>query len=708
MRKAESTFEKMRELGLISKPSPYKSMTSIYGSMVIRDKVNEILREMKKEKNFEVDSVTVNNALRVYDAVSEIPKMKFPLRTRLDMAKSYLRIGVKGKAREMLRRAEELRDPESYKELLKLYGEAGGKEDVYRIWDVYKNTSKVDNEGFRALIGSLLKLGDIRGAEEMYYKEWESSGLEFDVGIPKMLASGYREKGMVNKAGELMKKTIRNRELATPITSLLEEWGSQVELSDLRELIKNLSDSDQFSKALEASSWMCEKGVVNLFPEDYAARLHLIEKELGLEEAEKFFETSIPENMKDYTVYTTLLTSYTKSDSTLKKAESTFEKMRELGFLSKLSPFNSMISLYTEVRKRSKVNKLLLEMKEKHIEPDSVTKNNVLRVNAYVSAMESMEKCISEWVKDKKLKLDVETMDAMAEAYEREGLTPTKEVYRLWNSSRGRKQVEMFMKKTKRNIGLDRPITPLLEECGKRGNQLNQLNPSKLRDRIKNLSDSNQFSEALEASSLMFKKGVVNLFPEDYAARLHLIEKVFNLEEAEKFFERNIPENMKNYTVYSTILTSYTSSTKTVNKAEAAFEKMRELGFLFELSPFNSMIYLYTELRKRSKVNKLLLEMKEKNIEPDSVTKNNVLRVNAYVSAFESMEKHVSEWVKDDDDDDEKLKLDVETMDAMAEAYEREGLTPTNEVYRLWYSSRGQKQIGMLMKFVRFWNGPVV
>jgi len=80
--------------------------------------------------------------------------------------------------------------------------------------------------------------------------------------------------------------------------------------------------------------------------------------------------------------------------------------------------------------------KLVLEMKENKIEPDSVTINNVLRVNAYGLALESMEKFKSKWDGDGKTKLD-----AMAAAYERAGLLlkaieiqrSKKEVYRLWN-----------------------------------------------------------------------------------------------------------------------------------------------------------------------------------------------------------------------------------------------------------------------------------
>ncbi|XP_019099593.1 PREDICTED: putative pentatricopeptide repeat-containing protein At1g28020 [Camelina sativa] len=459
--KAESTFEKMKKLGLLLRPSPYNSMTSLYSSRGNRGKVDEILQEMK-DNNVEFDNVTVNNALRVYAVVSDVETMeKFVADWRaitildgltvLDMAKAYLRDGSKEKSIKLLRRREGYMGTEYYEELMRLYGEAGEREDVYRIWDLYKKTRNKNNEGFRALIGSLLNFDDIKGAEEVYYNEWECSGLEFDLQILNMLVSGYRKKGMVKKAEKLVNKTMRNRGLVKPITPFLNELGkkgTQVSPSDLRDLIKNLHDSSQLSKALEASSWMCEKKMFNLFSEDYATRLQLTGKVLGLEEAERFFESSIPDNMKDYSVYATLLTLYTRSEMNLVKAEAVFEKMRELGLVSKLYPFNLMISLYSELRKRSKVNKLLSDMKQNNIEPDNVTMNNVLRVNADVSAIDSMEKYKKEWTaaddgddNNKITKLEVRTMDAMAKAYERAGLilkaiettTSNREVYRLWD-----------------------------------------------------------------------------------------------------------------------------------------------------------------------------------------------------------------------------------------------------------------------------------
>ncbi|KAF8098864.1 hypothetical protein N665_0257s0074 [Sinapis alba] len=430
--RAEAAFKKMRELGLLLKPSPYSFMTSLYSSVGNRVKVDEVLREMK-DNNVKLDSLTVNNVLRVYAAESDVASMEkflegseevastLQLRTALDMAKAYLRVGSKREARGMLLRAEVLKEPASYVELMRLYGEAGKcSEDVYRIWNLYKKTGKQNSEGFLALIRSLCLLDDTKGAAEMYYKEYECSGLEFDVRIPTTLVSGFRKKGMVKQADNLMSKTLRNKKLVhKPITPLLKEyWGKP---SELRDLIKSLSDSNQFSKALEASTWLCDQKVINLFPEDYAERLDLTEKVLGLKEADKFFERSIPEKMKGFSVYNTLLNSHTRSHQNVDDAEAIFEKMGELGFHTKLSPFKSMISLYSVLGKRAEIENLLRKMKEKNIEPDSVTMNKVLRVNAYVSAVDLMDKHKSQWVDDGKLKLEVETMGAMAMAYEKAG-----------------------------------------------------------------------------------------------------------------------------------------------------------------------------------------------------------------------------------------------------------------------------------------------
>lgn len=108
------------------------------------------------------------------------------------------------------------------------------------------------------------------------------------------------------------------------------------------------------------------------------ARLHLIDNVLGLEEAEKFFE-SIPQDKRDDSdLYTTILSFYTRSAKTLEKAELIFHKMRKLGYLSKPCPFNHMMSLYNQIGKRDMVHQILSQMEKNNVKSDNRTLNIIL------------------------------------------------------------------------------------------------------------------------------------------------------------------------------------------------------------------------------------------------------------------------------------------------------------------------------------------
>ncbi|ESQ56243.1 hypothetical protein EUTSA_v10027559mg, partial [Eutrema salsugineum] len=254
---------------------------SIYSSLLSRYARRNNLEKPNEESSIKLNTLALNRALRVYADVSDIATMEEFLSgeatttlldwlTRLDMAKAYLKDGLKG--------------------LMRLFVEAGETKDFYRIWNLVKIAGKPDNEGIGALIGSPLKLDDIKGAEEIYYNEWACSDLVFDIRVPTMLASAYREKGMVEKADNLLNTTMRS------------------------------------------------KGF-------------------------------------DYSFYSTLLTSYTRSNKTLDKANDVFQKMDDLGFLmQQASPFSSMISLYSQK------------------EPDGLTMNNVYEMYADETNIVSMEK----------------------------------------------------------------------------------------------------------------------------------------------------------------------------------------------------------------------------------------------------------------------------------------------------------------------------
>ncbi|XP_010462942.1 PREDICTED: putative pentatricopeptide repeat-containing protein At1g28020 [Camelina sativa] len=189
----------------------------------------------------------------------------------------------------------------------------------------------------------------------------------------------------------------------------------------------------------EVSEWMSDQKVCDLVPEDFAARLHLIENVLGLEAAEKFFQ-SIPENKRDDFVYTTILSSYTRSDKTRDKAEFIFWKMRELGYLSKPSAFNHMVSLYIQLDKRDMIDKILNQMEENNVKPNNLTFNLKLRRYAAVTNIETMERLLKE---HDPTALDWRTSCEIAKAYLKHGLV----VKAIGMLSRAEQSVEPISKK---------------------------------------------------------------------------------------------------------------------------------------------------------------------------------------------------------------------------------------------------------------------
>ncbi|CAB4289280.1 unnamed protein product [Prunus armeniaca] len=118
------------------------------------------------------------------------------------------------------------------------------------------------------------------------------------------------------------------------ILPVLRQWrveGGDVKQPELQGFIKRLRGYRRYCHALQISEWMSDEMKHVLRPGDIAVRLDLTSKVHGLEEAERYFD-SIPESLKVVPVYGALLYCYAKHNC-LEKAESVFEKMKELGFL---------------------------------------------------------------------------------------------------------------------------------------------------------------------------------------------------------------------------------------------------------------------------------------------------------------------------------------------------------------------------------------
>uniref|UniRef100_A0A803NH65 Pentatricopeptide repeat-containing protein n=1 Tax=Cannabis sativa TaxID=3483 RepID=A0A803NH65_CANSA len=213
--KAESLFDQMRTLGHASHSIPFNVMMTLYMNLKEYEKVEFLVTEMVK-KNIRLDIYSYNiwlsccgsqgSADKMEEVFEQLTKDKALLpnwTTFSTMATMYIKMGQFGKAEEYLKELEnkitgQNRIPYHY--LLSLYGSVGNKEEIYRVWNVYKSIfPKVPNLAYQSIISSLLRIGDIEGAEKIY-EEWLLVKSYYDPRIANLFMVYYTKNRNLEKA----------------------------------------------------------------------------------------------------------------------------------------------------------------------------------------------------------------------------------------------------------------------------------------------------------------------------------------------------------------------------------------------------------------------------------------------------------------------------------------------------------------------------
>ncbi|XP_071703018.1 pentatricopeptide repeat-containing protein At2g20710, mitochondrial-like [Rutidosis leptorrhynchoides] len=213
--KAEATAEKMKQFGMMTTLS-YNSMLNLYKKVGDNEKLDKVYQEMT-EMGVRCDKPTYYIRLSSYAAACNIKKMEDVLEnmeknsdlnvdwnTYVIASGGYLKSGLLDKSFEMLKKAEALIRGNSkgaaWEILLRMYASLGKKDDVYRIWNLYKTSwRKVYNRGYSAMMHALTKVDDIEGAEKLL-AEWESEKLSYDFRIVNMLINAFCNNGLLGKA----------------------------------------------------------------------------------------------------------------------------------------------------------------------------------------------------------------------------------------------------------------------------------------------------------------------------------------------------------------------------------------------------------------------------------------------------------------------------------------------------------------------------
>ncbi|WCJ34116.1 Tetratricopeptide repeat (TPR)-like superfamily protein [Euphorbia peplus] len=221
--KAEAIMQKMKDLGYAVTASLYNAMLTLYQRTKNMEKFDTLLQEMEEEGIIR-NGFTISIQINAYAAAMDIEKMDKVVRmlesdpdlvsdwtSYTAAANGYKKAGLLDKASEMLKKAEARVTTQSisiaYNHLLTQYAGIGRKDEVLRVWSVYKKECKVDINGYMCVLNSLAKVGDIEMVEKVF-DEWESQNTGCDIHVSNILVNAYSKQGLFEKAEAIIDKVI--------------------------------------------------------------------------------------------------------------------------------------------------------------------------------------------------------------------------------------------------------------------------------------------------------------------------------------------------------------------------------------------------------------------------------------------------------------------------------------------------------------------
>ncbi|XP_047340820.1 pentatricopeptide repeat-containing protein At1g02150-like [Impatiens glandulifera] len=216
--KAELLLDDMKSKGYANHCLPMNVMMTMYMSLKEFDQVDAIISDMK-QKRLPLDLYSYNIWLSSYGSRDSVEGMERVFNemqqdatinpnwtTFSTMATMYIKLRQHEKGVICLKEVESRitgRDRIPYHYLISLYGNMGNKEEVGRIWGIYKSIFPIaTNLGYHTMISSLVRLDDIEWALTVY-EEWLSVKTSYDPRIVNLLMGWHVRNGKMEKAEEL-------------------------------------------------------------------------------------------------------------------------------------------------------------------------------------------------------------------------------------------------------------------------------------------------------------------------------------------------------------------------------------------------------------------------------------------------------------------------------------------------------------------------
>ncbi|XP_047156144.1 pentatricopeptide repeat-containing protein At4g02820, mitochondrial [Vigna umbellata] len=267
--KAEALMLKMSECDFLRCPLPYNHMLSLYISNGKLEKVPKIIQELKL--NTSPDVVTFNLWLTACASQNDVETAERVLlelkKAKIDpdwvtystLTNLYIKSACLEKAGSTVKEMENRTSRKTrtaFSSLLSLHTNMGNKDDVKRIWQKMKSSfRKMNDNEYICVISSMVKLGDIAGAEDLY-REWESVSGTNDVRVSNILLASYINQDQMELAEGFCNQIVQKGVIPCYTTWELLTWG-YLKRKDVEKFL------DYFSKAISSvKKWSLDQRLV--------------------------------------------------------------------------------------------------------------------------------------------------------------------------------------------------------------------------------------------------------------------------------------------------------------------------------------------------------------------------------------------------------------------------------------------------------------
>ncbi|KAF9595019.1 hypothetical protein IFM89_036037 [Coptis chinensis] len=204
------------------------------------------------------------------------------------------------------------------------------------------------------------------------------------------------------------------------MNDVLDKWlerGNTLNRNEISLVMLNLRKRRFYGKALQFSEWLEKKRTFD--ERDYASRLDLIAKVLGLYKAEAYVK-DVPESFRGEVLYRTLLANCVVAGNK-EKAEDVFNKMKKLELQITSFACNQLLLLYKRLDKK-KIADVLKLMELQNIRLSAFTYRLLIDARGQANDIEGMEKCV-ETMKEDGFEPDMQTQGLLVRHYVTGGFT---------------------------------------------------------------------------------------------------------------------------------------------------------------------------------------------------------------------------------------------------------------------------------------------